>query len=213
MDGLQAFLIVLMLLILYLLPAVVASHRRHHNANAIFVVNLFLGWMLVPWVIALAWALTQTNPVPQIVIQSGASPYPAVPAALSARHPPEVAGTHARGRRNHAADAAIAVILILAVVGGVIGRYYANRQGGSGFQIGTSSFALPEPKEIVLPPAATSMPVKAIAPPVTMTTALRSPPPTKAAKNNDLAVWCRDEMNVPVNDRWVHADTLCRGLK
>ena len=41
-------------LCLYFLPAFVARHKR--NAKAILVLNLFLGWTLIGWVIALVWA-------------------------------------------------------------------------------------------------------------------------------------------------------------
>lgn len=43
---------------LYFLPAVVASQREHHNAGAIFVLNLLLGWTLLGWVVAMVWAAT-----------------------------------------------------------------------------------------------------------------------------------------------------------
>ena len=46
---------------LYFLPAIVASLRRHHNANAIFLLNLFLGWTFLGWVVALVWAATATQ--------------------------------------------------------------------------------------------------------------------------------------------------------
>lgn len=42
--------------LLYLLPFSVGLIRRKENIVSIFVVNLFLGWTLVGWVIALAWA-------------------------------------------------------------------------------------------------------------------------------------------------------------
>lgn len=42
----------------YFIPSIVASAGKHHNAGAIFALNLLLGWTLVGWVIALVWALT-----------------------------------------------------------------------------------------------------------------------------------------------------------
>lgn len=42
-------------LLLYFLPTVLAWSKR--DRASIFVVNLFLGWTLVGWVVALAWAL------------------------------------------------------------------------------------------------------------------------------------------------------------
>ncbi|MGY6663391.1 MAG: type VI secretion system-associated protein TagO [Glycocaulis sp.] len=43
---------------LYFLPAFVAAGRQHHDAGAVFVLNLLLGWTLLGWVIALVWSLT-----------------------------------------------------------------------------------------------------------------------------------------------------------
>ena len=43
---------------LYFLPGFVAAMRGHHNVAAIVVLNLFLGWTLVGWVVALVWAMT-----------------------------------------------------------------------------------------------------------------------------------------------------------
>jgi hypothetical protein len=43
-------------IILYFLPFIVAHARRHRQTLAIFCLNLFLGWTLLGWVIALVWA-------------------------------------------------------------------------------------------------------------------------------------------------------------
>ncbi|KKK67034.1 hypothetical protein LCGC14_2958120 [marine sediment metagenome] len=45
-------------IILYFVPWAVASSRGKRNAPAIAVLNLFLGWTFVGWVIALVWACT-----------------------------------------------------------------------------------------------------------------------------------------------------------
>ncbi|MBC7398367.1 MAG: superinfection immunity protein [Mucilaginibacter sp.] len=45
---------------LYFLPAIIGRHKS--NATNIFLVNLFLGWTFVGWVVALIWALSSTNP-------------------------------------------------------------------------------------------------------------------------------------------------------
>ena len=46
----------------YFLPTIVAGLREAPNKNSVFVVNLFLGWTLVGWVVALAIAFGQTTP-------------------------------------------------------------------------------------------------------------------------------------------------------
>jgi hypothetical protein len=42
--------------LLYFLPALAASRRRHPGALAVFFLNLFFGWTLLGWVAALIWA-------------------------------------------------------------------------------------------------------------------------------------------------------------
>lgn len=41
----------------YFLPSIIAFERSHTNATPIFCINLLLGWLVVPWVGALVWAL------------------------------------------------------------------------------------------------------------------------------------------------------------
>ena len=43
--------------VLYFLPAIIAFARSKRDALSIFVLNLFLGWTAVGWIIALVWAL------------------------------------------------------------------------------------------------------------------------------------------------------------
>lgn len=43
--------------IIYFIPALLAKNNHHKDLNSIFVVNLFLGWTLIGWVVALAWAV------------------------------------------------------------------------------------------------------------------------------------------------------------
>lgn len=38
---------------LYFLPAIIAAVRHTHNSTGILLLNLFLGWTLIGWVIAL----------------------------------------------------------------------------------------------------------------------------------------------------------------
>jgi hypothetical protein len=50
---------------IYFLPSVVGYHKR--NASAIIILNLFLGWTLIGWVVALVWASTSDPPAPQVI--------------------------------------------------------------------------------------------------------------------------------------------------
>lgn len=56
MEGVTALMV--LGLVVYFVPTAVALMRGHPNAAPIVVVNLFLGWSLVGWVVALAWAFT-----------------------------------------------------------------------------------------------------------------------------------------------------------
>ena len=54
---LLALILLAICLILYFLPTIIARKRNHRNLTAIFILNLFLGWMLIGWVGALVWAV------------------------------------------------------------------------------------------------------------------------------------------------------------
>lgn len=43
---------------LYLLPAIIANYRKHREKNAIFMINLILGWTFLGWAVALVWSFT-----------------------------------------------------------------------------------------------------------------------------------------------------------
>lgn len=43
---------------IYFIPSAVAIGREHRNAGAIIVLNIFLGWTFLGWVVALVWAST-----------------------------------------------------------------------------------------------------------------------------------------------------------
>lgn len=43
-------------LALYFVPSIVAKVRRHKNVVPIELVNIFFGWTVIGWVVALAWA-------------------------------------------------------------------------------------------------------------------------------------------------------------
>jgi RsiW-degrading membrane proteinase PrsW (M82 family) len=58
MDMFFALIAIMISILVYLLPAFIASQRGHPQTNAIFMLNLFLGWTLLGWVGALVWAAT-----------------------------------------------------------------------------------------------------------------------------------------------------------
>ena len=48
------FILIAVFFIVYFLPTICAGKNR--NQTAIFVLNLFLGWTLIGWIVALVWA-------------------------------------------------------------------------------------------------------------------------------------------------------------
>jgi len=69
-DG--AVTLVIVALLLYFLPAIIASARRHNQRVAILWLNLFLGWTFLGWIAAFVWAFT--NPIVSPVNDARSSP-------------------------------------------------------------------------------------------------------------------------------------------
>jgi hypothetical protein len=58
------------LLAFYFIPSIVAGARGHRQGGAIFALNLFLGWTLLGWVVALVWSLTSDTAAPAAASQN-----------------------------------------------------------------------------------------------------------------------------------------------
>ena len=82
-DGAAAGIVIIFLLIagLYFVPTIVAMVRQVSNLGSVIVINLFLGWTLIGWVIALAMAARSKPPGAGTVIVNtgGGSQPPPVP--------------------------------------------------------------------------------------------------------------------------------------
>jgi hypothetical protein len=52
--------------VMYFLPSILGHNKR--NAAGIFLVNFFLGWTIVGWVVALFWACTADTRMPVMVV-------------------------------------------------------------------------------------------------------------------------------------------------
>ena len=52
------FIAFIISLIIYFVPTVVAMHRGHRNKVAIIILNIFVGWSFIGWVVALVWSFT-----------------------------------------------------------------------------------------------------------------------------------------------------------
>lgn len=56
-----SLLLLLLAIVVYFIPVLVAGFRDHQNRLAILMLNLFLGWTLLGWVVALVWACMSTQ--------------------------------------------------------------------------------------------------------------------------------------------------------
>lgn len=57
MDGYTAFIIVSILVNIYIAPSLIAHLTERRHRWPITVINVFLGWTLVGWVVSLSWAV------------------------------------------------------------------------------------------------------------------------------------------------------------
>lgn len=56
------FIVLTVLLAIYFLPTIIAVCQGHRSTASIVVVNFFLGWTMVGWVLTVAWALSNASP-------------------------------------------------------------------------------------------------------------------------------------------------------
>lgn len=70
-SPMAGFLFLITGFVIYFLPTFVASNRKHVNGTSIFLVNLFLGWTFLGWVVALVWASSANTERPSGNIASG----------------------------------------------------------------------------------------------------------------------------------------------
>ena len=64
---LLGLIIISVIIGIYLLPTLIANHRRHPNKVPIILLNVLLGWSFFGWVAALVWATTaiERHPPPE----------------------------------------------------------------------------------------------------------------------------------------------------
>jgi hypothetical protein len=64
MELVGGLLLFCLAMVLYFLPAILADKRGHSRLVPIFILNFFLGWTLVGWVIALMWVYMEEKSRP-----------------------------------------------------------------------------------------------------------------------------------------------------
>ncbi len=74
----------LLALLSYLLPSIIAILRKVPSTGSVLVINLFLGWSVVGWIVALALAFrSKQQPYADVVVQ----PSPPGPRQYTQRPP------------------------------------------------------------------------------------------------------------------------------
>jgi len=87
-------LIVLILIVAYFAPTIVAMLRKHADGLAIGALNFLLGWSVVGWIVSLVWSLSDPRGrgTGQTVVvnttQNLAAPYSPYPASQQLSEPP-----------------------------------------------------------------------------------------------------------------------------
>jgi hypothetical protein len=76
-DTLYMAMIPLLVIFIYFLPTAAAINGRHPHFSSIFVMNLFFGWTVAGWVVALFWALRRPGLVESTDFK--VTPFGAVP--------------------------------------------------------------------------------------------------------------------------------------
>ena len=64
MFGLDPWMLVA--LAAYPIPLIIAFARGHHQRGTIAVINLFLGWTFLGWVVSLAWSFSAIQRDPPV---------------------------------------------------------------------------------------------------------------------------------------------------
>ena len=62
LAGLFTIPAVTLVLVVYFVPLIIAMSRNSPHSAPLMALNLFLGWTLIGWVVALCWALMPTKP-------------------------------------------------------------------------------------------------------------------------------------------------------
>ncbi|ACF46640.1 superinfection immunity protein [Prosthecochloris sp. ZM] len=54
-------LVIISIMATYFLPTIIGFLRKQNNKTAILVLNLFLGWTFLGWVVSLVWAFKKSD--------------------------------------------------------------------------------------------------------------------------------------------------------
>lgn len=54
-------IVYLALIVLYFIPTIIADSRNSIHKVSIFILNLFLGWTFLGWLVSLIWAFSSSS--------------------------------------------------------------------------------------------------------------------------------------------------------
>ncbi len=74
-GGGAAALGLLILLGFYFIPTIVAVIRKVPNMGSVIVINVFLGWSVIGWIVALAMAARSVPRPQQVIVNQYTSPH------------------------------------------------------------------------------------------------------------------------------------------
>jgi len=57
----------ILIIFIYFIPAINAYSNKKNNKSSVLVINIFLGWTLIGWVVALAMSMGKDKENPVIV--------------------------------------------------------------------------------------------------------------------------------------------------
>jgi len=60
------FVLICSVCLAYIIPGLVASSRNVKSSGTIWVINIFFGWSVIGWIIALALACGESRPQPTL---------------------------------------------------------------------------------------------------------------------------------------------------
>jgi hypothetical protein len=64
---LGGFFGMLVAIVIYLIPGIIAIVRKHKHMPAIMLTNVIFGWTVLGWFVALIWAFTEAQSKPTII--------------------------------------------------------------------------------------------------------------------------------------------------
>lgn len=73
LTGFALFLFIVFAIFIDLLPTIIAVRRKKANVTAIILINIFLGWTVIGWIVALVMALSDDPRPTQIIVNNRVS--------------------------------------------------------------------------------------------------------------------------------------------